>query len=125
MVDLGRFQITVVQLGHRLACGTSASPCHPAAVRGAVCGAYRWQGKAVALENRTTERQVTMFERERAWASQFKVGQKVRIRSMSENARCDYQDGREGVIEHIDDAGQLHGSWGGVALTMDDSLEIV
>lgn len=27
--------------------------------------------------------------------------------------------GRVGVIEHIDDIGQLHGSWGGLALVPD------
>lgn len=25
-------------------------------------------------------------------------------------------DGKEGIIEHIDSAGQLHGTWGGLAV---------
>lgn len=35
-------------------------------------------------------------------------------------------DGREGTVEHIDDAGQLHGSWGGLAVIPGvDSVKII
>ena len=36
----------------------------------------------------------------------------------------DYRD-REGVVRSIDDIGQIHGSWGGLALRFDDDWEII
>jgi hypothetical protein len=33
--------------------------------------------------------------------------------------------GREGVVRSIDDIGQIHGSWGGLALQFDDDWEII
>lgn len=42
-----------------------------------------------------------------------KVGDKVHIIYMK--GEQDY-NGREGVVQHIDDIGQLHGTWGGCAL---------
>lgn len=36
----------------------------------------------------------------------------------------DYKD-REGVVRCIDDANQIHGSWGGLALFFDDDWEII
>ena len=46
--------------------------------------------------------------------SPYKVGQKVRIIHLEgEDARY---DGMEGVIEHIDGIGQLHGTWGSLAI---------
>lgn len=44
----------------------------------------------------------------------YKVGQKVRISHMKD-PYVNY-DGREGVINYIDDMGDLHGTWGGCAL---------
>ena len=52
-----------------------------------------------------------------------KVGDTIRIIQM-----CGVPDysGREGVIQHIDDIGQLHGTWGGLAVVPDgDSFEII
>lgn len=42
-----------------------------------------------------------------------KVGDKIRIVYM--NGEPEYS-GRVGIVEHIDDIGQIHGSWGGCAL---------
>ena len=43
----------------------------------------------------------------------LEVGQKIRIDYMEgEPQYC----GREGVIKFIDDAGGVHGTWGGLAL---------
>ena len=42
-----------------------------------------------------------------------KVGDKIRIVCM--NGEPEYS-GRVGIVEHIDDIGQIHGSWGGCAL---------
>ena len=33
--------------------------------------------------------------------------------------------GREGIVRSIDDIGQIHGSWGGLALTSSDSFEVI
>ena len=33
--------------------------------------------------------------------------------------------GREGVVRSIDDIGQIHGSWGGLALTSSDDFIII
>lgn len=42
-----------------------------------------------------------------------KVGTKIRIEYMAgEPNYC----GREGIIKSIDDIGQLHGTWGGLAV---------
>ena len=43
----------------------------------------------------------------------MKVGDKVRILYM--DGEPEY-DGRKGTVTHIDDAGQIHGTWGGCAL---------
>lgn len=49
-----------------------------------------------------------------------KVGDKIRIVQMDDANGTDYQasmmNGKEGVIELIDDNGQLHGTWGGLAV---------
>lgn len=53
----------------------------------------------------------------------FKVGDKVRIVFIYGEP---HYIGREGVIEHIDDIGQLHGTWGGLALIPEtDDIEII
>jgi len=45
----------------------------------------------------------------------FKVGQKIRIIKMQDEYGDRY-NGKSGVIEHIDSIGQLHGTWGGLAI---------
>ena len=42
-----------------------------------------------------------------------KVGDKIKIITMKDEPQ--YKD-REGVVTHIDDAGQIHGTWGGCAI---------
>ena len=44
--------------------------------------------------------------------SRIKVGSKIRINKMLDE---DY-DGTIGVVDLVDDAGQIHGSWGGCAI---------
>ena len=63
-----------------------------------------------------------MFEKEREWARStgLKKGDKVRIVEMMGEPRY---SGREGIVETIDDAGQVHGTWGGCALCMGDIYE--
>lgn len=42
-----------------------------------------------------------------------KVGDEIRIIEMKDEPQY---SGREGVVKYIDDAGQIHGTWGGCAL---------
>ena len=52
-----------------------------------------------------------------------KVGDKIRIIYMSGEPRY---SGKEGEITHIDDMGQLHGTWGGLAVIPgEDDYEII
>ena len=43
-----------------------------------------------------------------------KIGNKIRIVHLSGEDRR--YDGREGIVEYIDSIGQLHGTWGGLAV---------
>lgn len=43
------------------------------------------------------------------------VGDKIRIISM-EDVRANDYNGKEGVVKYIDSIGQLHGTWGGLAV---------
>ena len=51
-----------------------------------------------------------------------KPGDIVHIHHMY--GELEYSD-REGVVKSIDDIGQIHGSWGGLALNFDDDWEII
>lgn len=51
------------------------------------------------------------------------IGDKIRIIDM--NGEPQYT-GKEGIVNKIDDAGQIHGSWGGCALIPEcDSFTII
>lgn len=53
----------------------------------------------------------------------IKVGDRIRINHLFGEGN-DY-DGREGTVEQIDDLGQLHGTWGGLAVIVEqDDIEI-
>ena len=45
----------------------------------------------------------------------FHIGDRIRIDDLKDIRSGDY-NGRTGTIEHIDSLGQLHGTWGGLAL---------
>lgn len=51
-----------------------------------------------------------------------KSGDKVHIYYMEGEPQY---SGREGIVRHIDDIKQIHGSWGGLALTFSDDWEII
>ena len=54
----------------------------------------------------------------------YQVGMKVHINHIND-PYANY-DGREGMIVHIDDMGQLHGTWGSLALVPEeDSFDII
>lgn len=48
------------------------------------------------------------------------VGDRIRIIKMDDDDGKDWQamemNGKEGVVESIDDIGQLHGTWGGLGI---------
>ena len=47
--------------------------------------------------------------------ARVKAGDKIRIISM-EDVRANDYNGKEGIVEYIDSIGQLHGTWGGLAV---------
>lgn len=47
--------------------------------------------------------------------ARVKVGDTIRIIRM-EDVRANDYNGKEGVVEYIDGIGQLHGTWGGLAV---------
>ena len=49
---------------------------------------------------------------------EIKVGDRIRIYHLKGEDRP--YDGDEGVVEHIDGIGQLHGTWGGLAVRPDE-----
>lgn len=52
-----------------------------------------------------------------------KVGDKIKILSMQDEPQY---EGKTGIVEFIDDIGQIHGSWGGCALIPEvDKYEII
>ena len=46
--------------------------------------------------------------------SPYKVGQQIHINHLQ--GEDNRYDGREGIITHIDGIGQLHGTWGSLAI---------
>lgn len=56
------------------------------------------------------------------YKAEVKPGDIVRIYTMFGEPQY---SGREGVVKSIDDIGQIHGSWGGLALNYDDDWEII
>ena len=60
----------------------------------------------------------------------MKIGDTIRMIRMNDDGGKDLQarmyNGRSGVVEHIDSLGQLHGTWGGLALIPEvDEFQIV
>ncbi len=55
--------------------------------------------------------------------SEIKIGDKIKILSMQDEPQY---EGKTGIVEFIDDIGQIHGSWGGCALIPEvDKYEII
>ena len=55
-------------------------------------------------------------------ADKVKIGNKIRIVVMQGEPQY---TGKEGIVQYIDDAGSMHGSWGGCALLEGDVWEII
>jgi len=47
---------------------------------------------------------------------EFSVGNKIQIIKMDDEFAGDCYNGKTGTIEYIDSLGQLHGTWGGLAI---------
>ena len=55
-----------------------------------------------------------------------KPGDRIRIIRLDDPYALDTYNGRIGTVTHIDDAGQLHGTWGGLAvIPWEDEFEII
>ena len=48
--------------------------------------------------------------------SRIKPGDKIRIINMDDELSGSKYNGREGVVTNLDSLGQLHGTWGGLAV---------
>ena len=56
---------------------------------------------------------------------EYHIGDRIRIDDLKDIRSGDY-NGRTGTIEHIDSIGQLHGTWGGLALIAGiDDLSVI
>ena len=55
-----------------------------------------------------------------------KQGDRIRIIKLDDPYALDTYNGREGVVLHIDSLGQLHGTWGGLAvIPEEDEFEVI
>lgn len=53
----------------------------------------------------------------------IKIGDKIKIIEMKDEP---HYNGKVGIVKVIDDAGQLHGSWGGLAVNLNlDNIIII
>lgn len=58
--------------------------------------------------------------------NEVKVGDRIRIIRLDDPYTLDTYNGREGVVKNIDGAGQLHGTWGGLAvIPWEDEFEVL
>ena len=53
-----------------------------------------------------------------------RIGDRIRIIRLDDPYDNSY-NGREGIVEHIDSFGQLHGTWGGLAVIPEEDEFIV
>lgn len=55
-----------------------------------------------------------------------KIGDRIVIRGFEGNEpSARNYIGKTGVVEHIDDAGNIHGTWGGLGLLPEDKYEVL
>lgn len=64
-----------------------------------------------------------MYKTKQQGESLYKVGQRIRIIHLQ--GEDNSYDGKAGVIEHIDGIGQLHGTWGGLAVIPEEDEFVV
>jgi len=57
---------------------------------------------------------------------EIKVGDRIRIIRLDDPYALDTYNGKEGEVKHIDSLGQLHGTWGGLAvIPEEDEFEVI
>ena len=57
---------------------------------------------------------------------EVKVGDKIRIIRLDDPYTVETYNGREGIVSYIDSMGQLHGTWGGLAvIPEEDEFEVL
>jgi len=90
---------------------------------------FDWKTYAINYKNmRTNENHIYRIDEfnraDKPALEKLYLGKTIRIISLKdEDARY---DGKTGTVEHIDDLGQLHGTWGGLAVIPDvDSFEVI
>ena len=84
-------------------------------------GSDDFDGEIKAMRDEQKEKEAQAAKR--ASNPVVKPGDKVRIIEMDGEPQY---NGKEGVVERIDDAGQIHGTWGGCALIPEfDTYEVV
>lgn len=90
---------------------------------------FDWKTYAINYKNmRTNENhiyRIDEFNRVDKYAlEELYLGKTIRIISLGDEPSK--YEGKEGKIEYIDDIGQLHGTWGGLAVIPDvDSFEVI
>lgn len=52
------------------------------------------------------------------------VGDRIRIIELNDPYAIGY-NGQEGIVQHIDSLGQLHGTWGGLAVIPEEDLFVI
>lgn len=57
--------------------------------------------------------------------TEVKIGDKIRIIKMNDPYSGERYSGKEGYVNRIDDIGQLHGTWGGLAVIPEEDEFIV
>ena len=70
----------------------------------------------VALETLTTNINEKQSQIKEDTMEKVKIGDTIKIIKMEGEPQY---TNREGVVTHIDDAGQIHGTWGGCALVLE------
>jgi len=57
---------------------------------------------------------------------EVKVGDRIRIIRLNDPYALNSYNGKEGEVQHIDSLGQLHGTWGGLAvIPEEDEFEVL
>lgn len=87
-------------------------------------GSDDFDGEIKAMRDEQKEKEARAARR--AANPEVKPGDKIRIIKMNDELQGAEYTGREGVVDYIDDLGQLHGTWGGLAvLPEEDIYELV
>lgn len=91
--------------------------------RDTVRTAISWRGKKSKSGSVT---KMTFVNLRTMKTIEVKVGDRIRIIRLDDPYALNSYNGREGVVRDIDSLGQLHGTWGGLAvIPEEDEFEIL